>query len=62
MPPSTLKETTMSPDSRNLQRIEIPDGEVLATESVISAMMGKDPSARYDMLISSMDRLQGIDL
>lgn len=65
MPPSVLKVTAMAPETRTLNRVEIPDGAALETEAVISAMMGKDPSARYEILtalISSGISHPGLDL
>jgi len=65
MPPSILKMTTMDPEGRTLNRVEIPDGAALETEAVISAMMGKDPSARYEILttlIQSGIAHPGLDL
>jgi len=52
MPPDSLKVTSMAPATRQLLRVEIPDGQALVTEATISAMMGKDPSLRYEMLSS----------
>lgn len=61
MPPSSLKVTAMDPKTRVLQRVEIPDGKALVTESVISAMMGKDPAMRYDLLIATMqEKMAGV--
>lgn len=51
MPPESLKVTTMDPKTRTLQLVEIPEHQTLLTESVISSMMGKDPSARYEALM-----------
>ena len=63
MPPATLKVTTMNPETRHLLRVEIPDGSALETESVITAMMGKDPSARYEILTTLMhDMINGPEL
>ena len=55
MPPAVLKVTAMAPGTRVLNRIEIPDGSALETESVITAMMGKDPSARYEILTTLIE-------
>ena len=54
MPPKSLKVTTMDPKTRILQRVEISDGNALVTEATISAMMGKDPRTRYEMLMNSL--------
>lgn len=54
MPPKSLKVTTMDPETRILQRVEIADGEALVTEATISAMMGKDPRTRYELLMNTL--------
>lgn len=54
MPPKSLKVTTMDPETRLLQKVEISDGDALVTEATISAMMGKDPKTRYELLMNSL--------
>jgi DNA gyrase subunit B len=53
MMPKVLWETTLSPKSRRLLRVEIVDG--LQTDRVMSDLMGKDPAARFHFI---MDRAQ----
>jgi DNA gyrase subunit B/topoisomerase-4 subunit B len=54
MPPHTLKETTMSPGTRSLQKVVIPDESALLADATISALMGKDTSARYELVTALM--------
>ncbi len=57
MPPVQLKETTMSPDSRLLLRVELASLDIpeqredaLATAKLIDALMGKKPELRFDYI------------
>jgi DNA gyrase/topoisomerase IV subunit B len=45
MNPETLKETTMSPKTRTLMRVQVLDHK--ATGDVFERLMGKDPKARF---------------
>jgi len=45
MMPKVLWETTLSPRTRRLLRVDIADA--LATDRIISDLMGKDPQARF---------------
>ncbi len=45
MNPETLKETTMSPKTRTLMRVQVMDHK--ATGDVFERLMGKDPKARF---------------
>ena len=47
MMPGQLKETTMDPEKRTLLRVEIADGEDLATKNAVSDLMGTKPEARF---------------
>lgn len=64
MPPDTLRDTAMARKTRMLQKVVIEDGDALVTEATISAMMGKDPSARYEMLVHTLENsnLKAVDL
>jgi len=53
MPAKTLYNTTLNPDNRQLLRVTIPDDCALITEETISALMGKDPTMRADMIRAS---------
>ena len=56
MPASDLKETTIHPRHRRALRVTIHDA--LEAEMVVSQLMGKDPSARYEFI---MDRARAAD-
>ncbi len=45
MNPETLKETTMSPKTRSLMKVQVMDHK--ATGDVFERLMGKDPKARF---------------
>lgn len=45
MNPDTLKETTMSPKTRSLMKVQVLDHK--ATGDVFERLMGKDPKARF---------------
>ena len=47
MMPKTLYETTLDPETRRLQCVQVPDGAQLETEQVVSDLMGKDPATRF---------------
>ena len=51
MMPQTLKETTLDPAKRRLLQVTIPDAERLVTETLVTDLMGKYPSARYRFLV-----------
>lgn len=53
MPPKTLYETTLDPAKRRLLRVVIPEGEQVATDRVVSDLMGKDPAARLASIMSA---------
>ncbi|MFG1375886.1 DNA topoisomerase IV subunit B [Xanthobacter autotrophicus] len=47
MMPAQLKETTMDPRTRTLQRIAIADAEQAATTDLVERLMGNKPEARF---------------
>src|SRR6185369_6391983 len=49
MMPKVLWETTLSPKTRRLLRIEIADA--LQTDRVINQLMGKDPAERFQFIM-----------
>lgn len=59
---STLKETTLDPERRRLLKVTIPPGEADQTEQVISDLMGKDASVRFDFIMSHADELEALDV
>lgn len=62
MMPATLKETTLDPDNRRLLQVSIPDGYRILTDQVISDLMGKDASARYDFIMQSAAEVDELDV
>jgi topoisomerase-4 subunit B len=50
MMPAQLKETTMSPKSRTLLRVEIEDGEDKATPIMVERLMGNKPEERFKFI------------
>jgi DNA gyrase subunit B len=55
-----LWETTLSPKTRRLLRVEISDG--LQTDRVINELMGKDPSARFHFIMDRAEEASDIDV
>ena len=47
MMPAQLKETTMDPKTRTLQRVTIEDAERAATVDLVERLMGNKPEARF---------------
>ncbi len=47
MMPAQLKETTMSPLTRTLQKVSIADAEAAATADLVERLMGNKPEARF---------------
>ncbi|MEZ4319577.1 MAG: DNA topoisomerase IV subunit B [Myxococcota bacterium] len=60
MPPKTLFETTLDPDSRRLLRVTIP--EPVAAEQTISDLMGKDPQMRYRFIMDEAESVRELDV
>src|SRR5699024_4028449 len=56
MMPKTLWKTTLDPGSRRLIQVSIADG--LETDRVMSNLMGKDASARFDFIMSRAQEAQ----
>ena len=50
MMPNQLKETTMKPGHRTLERVEIADGEADETSSLVERLMGKKPELRFQFI------------
>ena len=60
MMPKVLWETTLSPSSRRLLRVEVSDA--LQTDRVINDLMGKDPSARFNFIMEHAQDAVEIDV
>ena len=62
MMPDTLNETTLSPDSRRLLEVSIPDTERMVTEQTITELMGRDSSARFDFIMQHAAEADELDV
>ncbi len=60
MMPKVLWDTTLNPKTRRLLRVEIADP--LATDRVISELMGKDASARFRFIMERAEEADGLDV
>lgn len=60
MPPAQLRDTTMDPKKRILQRIMIENEEEL--EKFVDRLMGKNPEARYNFIYENASLLDDVDL
>ena len=54
----TLKETTLDPEGRRLLKVDVPHEARETTDEVISELMGRDASARFDFI---MERAQFVE-
>ena len=50
MMPAQLKETTMDPRTRTLQRVTIEDAERALTSDLVERLMGNKPEARFTFI------------
>ena len=60
MMPKVLWETTLSPRTRRLLRVEIADQ--IVTDRVINELMGKDASARFRFIMERAEEAQELDV
>ena len=60
MMPKVLWETTLSPKTRRLLRVEVVDQ--IVTDRVINELMGKDASARFRFIMERADEAQELDV
>jgi DNA gyrase subunit B/topoisomerase-4 subunit B len=60
MMPKVLWDTTLSPKTRRLLKVQIADG--LQTDRVINELMGKDPSARFHFIMDRAEEASDIDV
>ncbi|MET0155259.1 MAG: DNA topoisomerase IV subunit B [Rickettsiales bacterium] len=51
MTPGQLKETTMNPATRTLNRVEIPHEQAKDTKDLVDRLMGKDAECRYNFIV-----------
>jgi len=62
MNPDTLKMTTLNPKTRSALRVRVRRGEELATDTVISELMGKDVGARFRMITENAHEIGELDV
>ena len=62
MMPDTLDETTLSPESRRLLEVSIPDTERIVTEQTITELMGRDSSARFEFIMKHAAEADELDV
>ena len=62
MPPKTLYETTLDPRKRRLLKVHVPDGERVATEQMITDLMGRDPAPRFREIMERSGEVEDIDV
>jgi len=60
MMPKVLWETTLSPKTRRLLRVEVADQ--LVTDRVINDLMGRDASARFRFIMERAEEAQELDV
>ena len=60
MMPKVLWETTLSPKTRRLLRVEVADQ--IVTDRVINELMGKDASARFRFIMERADQAEDLDV
>ena len=62
MMPNQLKETTMKPGMRTLERVEIADGEREETASLVERLMGKRPELRFQFIQENARFVREVDV
>ncbi len=60
MMPKVLWETTLNPKTRRLLRVTV--GDALRTDRIISELMGKDPSARFNFIMEHALEAEQLDV
>ncbi len=58
----TLKSTTLDPEKRRLLRVEVRDEHLFETEQVLSDLMGRDASVRFDFIMENAEHLEELDV
>jgi topoisomerase-4 subunit B len=62
MPVSQLKETTMSPRSRQMLRVEIPEAQERHTQKQVESLMGRKPELRLKFIQDHATDVQELDV
>ena len=59
----TLKDTTLDPEKRRLLKVTVDwEEEKEATDQVISDLMGRDASVRFDFIMNNAELLEELDV
>ena len=62
MPPAQLKETTMDPKKRRLQRVDLPPEERAEAASLVERLMGKKPEKRLEFIQDNARFVDEVDV
>ena len=62
MMPKTLYATTLDPRRRRLLKVEVPEDKTFITDQTINQLMGKDPQARFHMIMDGAQDVQELDI
>lgn len=62
MPPSQLRDTTMTRGKRTLLRVIIPPGARLETAEKVDQLMGKKPELRFQFIQENADKVKELDI
>ena len=62
MMPAQLKETTMSPLSRTLARIVLPEGEEVSPEDLVETLMGRKAELRFRFIQENARFVEDLDI
>ena len=62
MMPKTLYQTTLDPRRRHLLQVEIPGDKQLETDTIINELMGRDPSARFRVIMTQAESVETLDV
>ena len=62
MMPKTLFATTLDPRRRRLLKVEVPEDKTFVTDQTINELMGKDPKARFSLIMDGAKDVQELDI
>jgi DNA gyrase subunit B/topoisomerase-4 subunit B len=62
MMPKTLFSTTLDPRRRRLLKVVVNEEDALSTDRMISELMGKDPAARFRLIMNHSSGVEDIDI
>ncbi len=62
MMPKTLFATTLDPKKRRLLKVVVSPEDLLTTDQTISDLMGKDPGARFHLIMDQAETVEDIDI